>query len=587
MGDKRTTAKRRGRKGIGVGLEKGPKGAQETPNSPPSSTSTAARAVEITTPYARNASPGEHSSCSSHASLATPSHTDISSSSPSPDLSLLTPLKFLESSFSNIPREHLENALKRANQDMEEAVNLILEEWSDAESFGSSGASESGSNEDFGDIWSQTSDEWESDRDIAATKTSPPTNPSLKILSEIAPTYTLTQLEEILSAASGNVEAAVETILTSSTPSTTTSTLTPIRSTTPSSSTRPLREKPSQLLSFSTEARTESNIQTLQSIFPDSPLPTIKSALQTSGNDLTRAAEHLMSLEVLSDPRSTQHVNTDRDLAILTEMFPSTPLKSLRKTLQSKTLEEAIEDLSFGNGGKGGGGTVEAYGIVAAVPCDGSCLVGGYPCLIHKKVGGRREHEERLGGVVKGRRKSITTGGGGRAFGRSDNYTRLRLYEDFEQTGSSVASHGEKREGGGGATPKELRAMAEELKKERNDAFRRAAKAFRKGDLTGKGSAVYYSQEGRDLAFKISTYNSAAARAVILRNKQRQQHDPYTLDLHELTVAEALEYVTEAVNEWYSREGARASPRRPLKIIAGAGHHTNGVRKLYPAVWKG
>ncbi|RKO85898.1 hypothetical protein BDK51DRAFT_28285, partial [Blyttiomyces helicus] len=65
----------------------------------------------------------------------------------------------------------------------------------------------------------------------------------------------------------------------------------------------------------------------------------------------------------------------------------------------------------------------------------------------------------------------------------------------------------------------------------------------------------------------------------------RHGMDPNVVDLHELTVKEAIDHVEVAVNEWYSREGATRRPSKPLKIIAGAGtHSSDGIRKLYPAV---
>lgn len=86
---------------------------------------------------------------------------------------------------------------------------------------------------------------------------------------------------------------------------------------------------------------------------------------------------------------------------------------------------------------------------------------------------------------------------------------------------------------------------------------------------------------------RMLTSTSELARISLSNSRARHQTDPYTVDLHDLTVAEAVKYVHEAVNEWYSREGSCARPARPLKIITGAGHHSSqGVRKLYPACFR-
>ncbi|KAJ3035183.1 hypothetical protein HDV00_004252 [Rhizophlyctis rosea] len=481
----------------------------------------------------------ESSSCSSSASF---SNTPNSSTCYAP----LSPLSFLENSFSEISRERLADLLSQANNDVEDAVNLVLEELSESESYGSSAASET-STDDFGDIWSQSSDGgWDSERSTSADVFIRPaivsTDPAIQTLSEIAPGYTLSQLQDVLAKAGGNVEAAGELILTSPPP--------PPDTPSPPHRVKKITERPSQMFSFAKENKRDQQVELLQSMFPDHPRKSIESALAVSRGNMERAAEHLMSLEVLADAREEEGKSRDHDLAVLTEMFPNVSVSVLTRELgrAGTGLEGVVERLAVNE--RASFGAVASSGVKAQ----------------------RRESMTAM-------YTSSTTG--------SNPYTRFGLYMEPDEipNGGGIAHHGARVRRDFG-TPKDLRSKAEALKQERNDAFKRAAAAYRKGDLTGQGSAVYYSQEGRDLALKMAEWNDQAAKAVIERNRQRQNNDPYILDLHELTVREALDYVSEAVNEWFSHEGASTSPRKPLKIIAGAGHHTrNGVRKLYPAVF--
>lgn len=66
-----------------------------------------------------------------------------------------------------------------------------------------------------------------------------------------------------------------------------------------------------------------------------------------------------------------------------------------------------------------------------------------------------------------------------------------------------------------------------------------------------------------------------------------RQNDDHLLDLHGLTVAEAVELVKEGVNQWWSRSTMRAGRTKikPLSIVTGIGKHSDhGQSRLYPAV---
>ncbi|KAG2187932.1 hypothetical protein INT44_000682 [Umbelopsis vinacea] len=137
--------------------------------------------------------------------------------------------------------------------------------------------------------------------------------------------------------------------------------------------------------------------------------------------------------------------------------------------------------------------------------------------------------------------------------------------------------------------PEECRDIAFSLVLQRNEVYRKAADAYRraKGKTNGEGGiAYYYSDEGRKMDVAAKEWNMRAARAIIRQHRIRQ-NDDHLLDLHGLTVAEAVELVKEGVNQWWSRSTMRAGRTKikPLSIVTGIGKHSDhGQSRLYPAV---
>ncbi|TPX56920.1 hypothetical protein PhCBS80983_g04185 [Powellomyces hirtus] len=316
----------------------------------------------------------------------------------------------------------------------------------------------------------------------------------------------------------------------------------------------------------------------LSSMFPYHDELTIKSVLRTHDYDINRAADILSRLSVHDEYKpaaTTQGINHDQALAALLDIFPDRDLETLQQALARAAgdVDGAID-------------TVAAF----KPPCDGSCVLDGYPCMLHSS---KPRKKERASSADFGSRRGRTRNEKGTkmlvAHGSSHGLASRfltsgpELVSPAQQKLSTFASATQAQ----ACDPKEYRQLAHEYREQRNDRFRRAAAAFQKGDLTGRGSAAYYSEEGRELTSQMARWNNMAASTVIQRNQARLQNDPYTIDLHELTVQEAIKYVDEAVNNWYSRDGAKSKPRKPLKIITGAGQHSSfGVRKLYPAVIK-
>ncbi|KAJ3279924.1 hypothetical protein HK104_001064 [Borealophlyctis nickersoniae] len=460
-----------------------------------------------------------------------------------------TPMNFLKASFPEIPTARLEIILERCDQDVEKAVNIILAESED--DCGSSGASDTSAD----DSSESSHGDCGCDRDLFFPMGI--TDPKLKTLHEIAPSLPLLRLQNILEDAKGDLDNAVEMVLSALEGRSPLSTGTP---------TPHRRRVTDPSYSFALDSPFEKQITDLQSMFPDHAYVTIQSALSTHKGNTERAVETLLRLSTETIASRTNE--SDQDVATLTEIFPDRSTDDILAALRDSDLETAVAKLSITRPSW----KPESINWVAPKNEMG---MGSRPARSMLVPSGLSEESF---SVALGRSRKTHQPG----------YLPSNLDQSDAKPVSPVIKHGVSASpyDYDYGDPVDLRNQAQALRKERENAFRKAATAFRKGDLTGKGSAAYYSEVGRDFTLQMERWNKQAAQALIERNKARQGNDPNVLDLHGLTVPEALEYVEGAVNDWYSRDGASTSPRAPLKIIAGAGMHSKGIRKLYPAVYK-
>ncbi|BFZ59752.1 hypothetical protein YB2330_000769 [Saitoella coloradoensis] len=135
--------------------------------------------------------------------------------------------------------------------------------------------------------------------------------------------------------------------------------------------------------------------------------------------------------------------------------------------------------------------------------------------------------------------------------------------------------------------PAQVRALAQEYAAKRNAAYQQAALAFKRGksDHLHGGAASYYSDLGRTYDTKARKWQQLAATSHVASNSTANR-----IDLHGVSVQEALVITKEAVTQWWSRTkvmeyktydvGAEA-----LWIITGVGNHSEaGESKLGPAV---
>lgn len=125
----------------------------------------------------------------------------------------------------------------------------------------------------------------------------------------------------------------------------------------------------------------------------------------------------------------------------------------------------------------------------------------------------------------------------------------------------------------------------------RNEAFAAASQSFRrsKSDPLRSGVAAYYSTLGREYDRKYRHYSQLTVNRLVAANSS-----PNSLDLHGVSVKDAIRLVEEGVTAWWSRVGVlrdRGEIRavESFVIIVGKGERSKGGSKLGPPVarWLG
>ena len=121
----------------------------------------------------------------------------------------------------------------------------------------------------------------------------------------------------------------------------------------------------------------------------------------------------------------------------------------------------------------------------------------------------------------------------------------------------------------------------------RQTAFSQASTAHRRSNsnnLMG-AAASYYSDLGRAYGMKAKQYSAVAADAWVEANSSGTE-----LDLHGVSVRDAVRLASEKVNGWWiglgdARFGGRPASTRCYRIITGVGNHSeDGRGKIGPAV---
>ncbi|KAG5437902.1 hypothetical protein PCK2_000980, partial [Pneumocystis canis] len=114
----------------------------------------------------------------------------------------------------------------------------------------------------------------------------------------------------------------------------------------------------------------------------------------------------------------------------------------------------------------------------------------------------------------------------------------------------------------------------------RNHAFKEAAKAYKKARTHRfyADMVTYYSKKGHEYDAKVKLWTLRAKMST------RQSNNPYSIDLHGLTIPEATLFVKKYVVQWWHHEQTLQNDGcTPLEIITGIGLHSkNGCAKLRP-----
>ena len=131
---------------------------------------------------------------------------------------------------------------------------------------------------------------------------------------------------------------------------------------------------------------------------------------------------------------------------------------------------------------------------------------------------------------------------------------------------------------GGEPAIEQLRDRAEQLRMERDRLFEAASTAYKRG----RGAeAKRLAQEGHRVDAEYKTARSTAAQAIFA--SKNAGLDASEIDLHGLYVEEALEIVKARLDGIDARRHGETN--RGLRIITGAGHHSDGGRaRIRPAV---
>jgi hypothetical protein len=134
----------------------------------------------------------------------------------------------------------------------------------------------------------------------------------------------------------------------------------------------------------------------------------------------------------------------------------------------------------------------------------------------------------------------------------------------------------------------ECRILAAQYRARRDEALRKASSAFRVGAgaktqrLGGGGAAWHYADEARTLEAKSRMWSMRAAHKLV-EERRGDEERAGELDLHLLTLPEALDVTRAELSRWR----ARGATGEPLRIVTGVGNHSrNNVAVLRPGIKK-
>ena len=138
----------------------------------------------------------------------------------------------------------------------------------------------------------------------------------------------------------------------------------------------------------------------------------------------------------------------------------------------------------------------------------------------------------------------------------------------------------------------DCRERAAEYRARRNEALQQAARSAQQSRTSRMGgAAMVYAEEARKYDMEARRWQLRASSALVDQRRldaQSSGHDSRAadrIDLHGLTVHEALTVVAQHVARWQSTPLGEARSRPPLEIITGRGVHSrHSVSVIRPAI---
>ena len=217
------------------------------------------------------------------------------------------------------------------------------------------------------------------------------------------------------------------------------------------------------------EGDQDDEIDTLVKLFPSSSMSQIQTAWIESNGDVDVAAQYLC--EDVSDCKlqTTDHLPGDVDATIkeedqsnniytLIEMFPDHSVEFLSSVLQDHGFDHGLSLL-----------------LNLDQACKGECIDTGFPCLLHStETFNNSKSSVQVQKVVK---NNINLQFILPPISRPNDTTNNIVYDENEIAKGSAY----------------LRNMAQNARKSRNEAYQKASTTWKCKNLTGKGSASFYS----------------------------------------------------------------------------------------------
>ncbi|KAJ3326883.1 hypothetical protein HDU76_012549 [Blyttiomyces sp. JEL0837] len=364
-----------------------------------------------------------------------------------------------------------------------------------------------------------------------------------------------------------------------------------------------IQQQQQQRLSNNQLAGSNESLKTLQSLFPNIPEDQIQTAFKQHKRDLQATADYLAIESKLRGTTlsiSPTQSAKEQDLAVLRDMFPSKPRDVLEAVLEAQGgLHNSIDYLSTWTAGDGdlwyssssnAGYTssgkpskIISYTNIVAPPKSHNSTTAG------SGSGNPPKHVIRFNATESHLHGTTSSISPFNSVSNTDDLDDDLVLATGGQGDSVIHAASHPSSSLEGIPQLHLdagycRGKAREYFKLRSEAYHTAAGSFRKGNLTGRGSAQYYADLGRDLTVQMNLWNQRAAAAIQIHNRKLQamkvgsNPDDHVADLHLLTRKEAIKAVDEAVNEWYNRWGAGCT---------GSGMHSSKRKPvLLPAVMK-